>query len=244
MVKSNIKVMVVDGDAEAAAQVSAQLSGSGIEVVALDNGEAALEQIKTFQPTVILSEVVLEGMDGMEFCREAKRISSAPFIFLSEKAEVFDVVLGLEMGADDYIAKPYDPRELVARIKVAVRHMRQVSSTDNTAENSENKDVICLPGLEIDVTTYTVKLDGEFVDMPPKELQVLHMLAEQPNKVFTRDQLLERIWGYDFFGNSRTVDVHIKRIREKLDNGKEHIWDIDTVWGVGYKLLVKSEAAD
>ena len=241
MIKSNAKVLLVENDTETASQISMQLGKNGIEVISVKDGGTALEQFEIVQPSVVVSELYLEDMDGLQLCRTIRNVSSVPFILMSEKADVFDIVLGLEMGADDYISKPFDPRELVARIKVAVRHMRLYASTEIKEKVTEEKKLIQLPGLMIDVSTYTVELDGEKVSMPPKELQVLHMLAEQPNKVFTRDQLLERIWGYDFFGNSRTVDVHVKRIREKLTNGKEHIWKVETVWGVGYKFVLPED---
>ena len=173
---------------------------------------------------------MLPGADGWQVCREIRKISQVPIIMLSAKGETFDKVLGLELGADDYMVKPFETKELIARVKAILRRTK-------VAEAESHEEVV-FPNLVVNKTTYTVKLNGEEVRMPPKELELLFFLSSNPNKVYTRDQLLEYIWGYDFFGDSRTVDVHIKRLREKVEDPK-HNWQIKTVWGIGYKFEVK-----
>ena len=181
-------------------------------------------------PQIVLLDLMLPGMDGWQVCREIRKISTIPIIMLTAKDETFDKVLGLELGADDYMTKPFDPKELIARIKAVMRRTQ-------TAVAPERE--LAFPNLVINMSTYLVTYNGKDIEMPPKEIELLYFLAAHPNKVFTRDQLLEQVWGFDYFGDSRTVDVHIKRIREKLPGSEEYGWQIKTVWSVGYKFEVK-----
>jgi len=176
--------------------------------------------------------VMLPGMDGWQVLRETRKTSNVPIIMLTAKDETFDKVLGLELGADDYIAKPFDMKELVARIKAVIRRYQ-------APEPAEAGKALSFPGLTVNISQYTVNYMGKELEMPPKELELLNFLASHPNQVFTREQLLEQVWGYDYFGDSRTVDVHVKRLREKLTEGEKLGWQIKTVWGVGYKFEVK-----
>jgi len=204
------------------------LEKEGWEVHTVYNGEKAVKVFSDIAPDIVILDIMLPGMDGWQVCREIRKISNIPIIMLSAKGETFDKVLGLELGADDYIVKPFEPKELVARTKAVLRRY-------------EHKDVtheIVYPNLVINKSDYTLKVMGKEIDVPPKELELLFFLASNPNKVFTREQLLERVWGFDFYGDSRTVDVHIKRLREKL-NVPDQKWQLKTVWGVGYKFEVK-----
>ena len=199
----------------------------------LNDGEEALSVFNTFQPNLILLDLMLPGIDGYQVCREIRSKSSTPIIMLSAKGEVFDKVLGLELGADDYIIKPFDSKELVARVKAVLRRYQPVKQE---APKSSAK-IVEYPDLVINQTNYSVLYQGHPVDMPPKELELLYFLASSPNQVFTREQLLDHIWGYEYIGDTRTVDVHIKRLREKI---KDHpSWSLSTVWGIGYKFEVK-----
>ena len=187
-----------------------------------------------YQPNLMLLDLMLPGIDGYQVCREIRSKHNTPIIMLSAKGEVFDKVLGLELGADDYILKPFDSKELVARVKAVLR--RYQPAKPETPAASRGK-VVDYPGIEINLTNYAVTVDGKNVDMPPKELELLYFLASSPNQVFTREQLLDQIWGYEYVGDTRTVDVHIKRLREKI---KDHpSWGLSTVWGIGYKFEVK-----
>ncbi len=197
------------------------------------NGEDALREFELFRPNLILLDLMLPGMDGYQVCREIRQRSSVPIIMLSAKGEVFDKVLGLELGADDYIIKPFDSKELVARVKAVLRRYQPnpASQPKPSGKYVEYEDLI------INLTNYSVVYCGKTVEMPPKELELLYFLASSPNQVFTREQLLDHIWGYEYIGDTRTVDVHIKRLREKIkDRGN---WSLATVWGIGYKFEVR-----
>ena len=196
--------------------------------------EEALTAFESYQPNLMLLDLMLPGIDGYQVCREIRSKHNTPIIMLSAKGEVFDKVLGLELGADDYVLKPFDSKELVARVKAVLR--RYQPAKPETPAASRGK-VVDYPGIEINLTNYAVTVDGKNVDMPPKELELLYFLASSPNQVFTREQLLDQIWGYEYVGDTRTVDVHIKRLREKI---KDHpSWGLSTVWGIGYKFEVK-----
>ena len=195
-----------------------------------DRGDEALKMFKASPPNLMLLDIMLPGMDGWQVCREVRKISNIPIIMLTAKDETFDKVLGLELGADDYVVKPFDMKELVARIKAVTRRFQ--------AADAPEKELV-FPGLTININQYTVMYMGKELEMPPKELELLYFLASHPGMVFTREQLLEQVWGYDYFGDSRTVDVHVKRLREKLTEGEKLGWQIKTVWGVGYKFEVK-----
>ena len=227
------KILIVDDDANIAELISLYLTKECYETMIVNDGEEALSVFKTFQPNLILLDLMLPGIDGYQVCREIRSKSSTPIIMLSAKGEVFDKVLGLELGADDYIIKPFDSKELVARVKAVLRRYQPAKQE---AVNPSAK-IVEYPDLAINQTNYSVLYQGHPVDMPPKELELLYFLASSPNQVFTREQLLDHIWGYEYIGDTRTVDVHIKRLREKI---KDHpSWSLSTVWGIGYKFEVK-----
>ena len=228
------KILIVDDDVNIAELISLYLTKECFETMMVHDGEEALSVFHTFQPNLILLDLMLPGIDGYQVCREIRAKSNTPIIMLSAKGEVFDKVLGLELGADDYIIKPFDSKELVARVKAVLRRYQPIVKQE--APKSTAK-VVEYPDLVINQTNYSVLYQGESVDMPPKELELLYFLASSPNQVFTRDQLLDHIWGYEYIGDTRTVDVHIKRLREKI---KDHpAWSLSTVWGIGYKFEVK-----
>ena len=190
--------------------------------------------IKTYQPNIMLLDIMLPGIDGYEVLREVRKSSNLPIIMLSAKGEVFDKVLGLELGADDYIMKPFDSKEMVARVKAVLRRFQPTIQAANTPEDTLPVEQVTYPDLTINLTDYSVHYKGGVVEMPPKELELFYFLASHPNQVFTREQLLDHIWSYDYIGDTRTVDVHIKRLREKF---KDHpAWKLTTVWGIGYKF--------
>ena len=198
------------------------------------DGESALQEISGFSPDLILLDLMLPGIDGYQVCREVRQKSQTPIIMLSAKGEVFDKVLGLELGADDYLEKPFDTKELVARVKAVLRRYK-ASAPSAPVSNAKQ---VTYPSLTINLTNYSVIYNGRTVEMPPKELELLYFLAASPNRVFTREQLLDQIWGYEYVGDTRTVDVHIKRLREKI---KDHeSWRIATIWGIGYKFEVRN----
>jgi two-component system OmpR family response regulator len=226
---NNIKVLVIDDDVNICELIRLYLEKEGYQVLAVYNGKKGIEVFSDFAPSIVILDIMLPGADGWQVCREIRKVSNIPIIMLSAKGETFDKVLGLELGADDYIVKPFEPKELVARIKAVLR--RYEYKDINTQE-------IVYPNLVINKTNYTVKVAGKEVEMPPKELELLFFLASNPNKVFTREQLLEHVWGFDFYGDSRTVDVHVKRLREKIDM-QNQFFQLKTVWGVGYKFEVK-----
>ncbi len=222
------KILVVDDDFNICEVLKLYLENDGYEVKCAGDGTEALDAFKIFEPDLVLLDIMMPKKDGWQVCREIREQSAKPIIMLSAKGEVFDKVLGLELGADDFIIKPFDMKEVAARIKAVLRRC-------NISENFNNEDVIKFDNLEISKQKYELKLAGKVVDIPPKELELLFFLTSNHNRVFTRDQLLDRVWGFDYAGESRTVDVHVKRLREKLD-GVSDKWILKTVWGVGYKF--------
>lgn len=231
---NKLKIMIVDDDPNIQQLISLYLTREGFDVVTASSGDEALRIFKSDPPSLMLLDIMLPVMDGWQVCREVRKVSNIPIIMLTAKDETFDKVLGLELGADDYIVKPFDTKELVARIKAVLRRFQTV----DTASTAGGKE-LSFPGLTINISQYTVTYLGRPLEMPPKELELLYFLASHPGTVFTREQLLEQVWGYDFFGDSRTVDVHVKRIRDKLVGSEELGWVLKTVWGVGYKFEVK-----
>ena len=228
------KILIVDDDENIAELLSLYLTKECFDTQMVYDGEEALRAFDSYQPNLILLDLMLPGIDGYQVCREIRSRSNVPIIMLSAKGEVFDKVLGLELGADDYIIKTYYSKELVARVKAFLS--RNQPAKPETNDVSKGKCVE-YPGISINLTNYSVVVDGQHVDMPPKELELLYFLAASPNQVFTREQLLDQIWGYEYIGDTRTVDVHIKRLREKI---KDHNgWSLSTVWGIGYKFEVK-----
>lgn len=232
------KILIVDDDENIAELVSLYLIKECYDTKTVGDGEAALSAFHSYNPNLILLDLMLPGMDGYEICKEIRKTSSVPIIMLSAKGEVFDKVLGLELGADDYIIKPFDTKELVARVKAV---LRRYQPTNNSAPKTEQTgEFVVYEDLIINQTNYSVQYFGKNIELPPKELELFYFLASHPNQVFTREQLLDHIWGYDYIGDTRTVDVHIKRLREKF---KEHnSWSLATVWGIGYKFEVKNHA--
>lgn len=229
------KILIVDDDENIAELISLYLAKECFDTMMVHDGEKALIANETYQPNLILLDLMLPGIDGYQVCREIRTRSNVPIIMLSAKGEVFDKVLGLELGADDYVMKPFDSKELVARVKAVLRRYHAIPKQEPSTE-AKGKCVE-YPGIVINLTNYSVLVDGNNVDMPPKELELLYFLASSPNQVFTREQLLDQIWGYEYIGDTRTVDVHIKRLREKI---KDHSnWSLSTVWGIGYKFEVK-----
>lgn len=227
------KILIVDDDENIAELISLYLTKEFFETKIVKNGMEAINECDSWQPNLVLLDLMLPGLDGYQVCRAIRQRSLVPIIMLSAKAEVFDKVLGLELGADDYIVKPFDPKELVARVKAVLRRyqfpMAEVPKVP--------QKYIEYPDLSINLTNYSVTYRGQTVDMPPKELELLYFLANSPNQVFTREQLLDQIWGYEYVGDTRTVDVHIKRLREKIRGNQS--WSIATVWGIGYKFEVR-----
>lgn len=228
------KILIVDDDNNIAELISLYLMKECFDTMIVNDGESALEAFASYSPSLILLDLMLPGIDGYQVCREIRADSQIPIIMLSAKGEVFDKVLGLELGADDYIEKPFDSKELVARVKAVLRRVKPVA----TAEAPANDKCVTYPDLIINLTDYSVTYMGNIIEMPPKELELLYFLASQPNHAFTREQLLAQIWGYDYVGDTRTVDVHIKRLREKLED--HEMWKISTIWGIGYKFDVRS----
>ena len=231
---SKQKILIVDDDNNIAELIALYLTKECFETTIVNDGESALTAVDSFAPNLILLDLMLPGIDGYQVCREVRAKSSTPIIMLSAKGEIFDKVLGLELGADDYMEKPFDSKELVARVKAVLRRYKPAPA----AAAAPNIKSVEYPDLSINQTNYSVVYMGHTIDMPPKELELLYFLASSPNHVFTREQLLDQIWGYEYIGDTRTVDVHIKRLREKI---KDHAsWRIVTVWGVGYKFEVKA----
>ena len=228
---SNEKVLVVDDDTNICELLRLYLEKEGYAVSIANDGVSALQTFNRVQPDITLLDIMLPQLDGWQILREVRKTSNKPIIMLTAKGEVFDKVLGLELGADDYITKPFDTKEVIARIKAVLRR------TGNTVEDSNVKKVE-YDKLSVNLTKYELIVDGKKVDAPPKEMELLFHLASNPDRVFTRDQLLDEVWGFDFYGDSRTVDVHIKRIREKLANVSDK-WELSTVWSVGYKFTTK-----
>ena len=227
------KILIVDDDTNISDLIALYLTKECFDTKCVKDGDDSLMAFCVFQPNLILLDLMLPGIDGYQVCREIRKTSSTPIIMLSAKGEVFDKVLGLELGADDYIIKPFDSKELVARVKAVLRRTQMLPSPSVEKENN----IVSYPDLEINMNNYSVIYMGKKIDMPPKELELLHFLASSPNQVFTREQLLDHIWGYEYMGDTRTVDVHVKRIREKMTE-HEH-WALSTVWGIGYKFELK-----
>jgi DNA-binding response OmpR family regulator len=232
------KILIVDDDANIAELISLYLTKECFDTLMVQDGEEAIQKFGTYQPNLILLDLMLPGIDGYEVCREIRKTSSVPIIMLSAKGEIFDKVLGLELGADDYIIKPFDSKELVARVKAVLRRFHPTTTTPvDTIASEQTGDYVSYPDLIINQSNYSVIYYGNTIEMPPKELELFYFLASHPNQVFTREQLLDHIWGYEYIGDTRTVDVHIKRLREKI---KDHAsWSLSTVWGIGYKFEVK-----
>ena len=226
------RILIVDDDESIAELISLYLIKECYETKMVFDGESAIAAFPEFKPDLILLDIMLPGMDGYQVCREVRAKADTPVIMLSAKGEVFDKELGLEMGADDYMIKPFDSKELVARVKAVLRRYSQKPQAEPAKK--ENGKVVEYPGLIVNLTNYSVHYNGEIVEVPPKELELLYFLASSPNRVFTREQLLDNIWGYEYVGDTRTVDVHVKRLREKLPGNRE--WSISTVWGIGYKF--------
>lgn len=233
------KILIVDDDANIAELISLYLTKECYDTKTASDGEEALKEFRSWQPDLILLDIMLPGIDGYQVCREIRTVSQTPIIMLSAKGEVFDKVLGLELGADDYMEKPFDTKELVARVKAVLRRTRQSSPVQDNTNHTDEK-IVSYPDLTINLTNYSVTYMGKNIDMPPKELELLYFLASQPGRVFTREQLLNQIWGYEYVGDTRTVDVHIKRIREKIHD--HEAWSITTIWGIGYKFETHTDS--
>ncbi len=228
-----IKVLIADDDFNICDLLRMYLEKEGYEVKSASDGAMAVEYFSSFNPDIVILDVMMPRLDGWQTLREIRKTSDCPIIMLTAKGETFDKVLGLELGADDYVVKPFDTKELIARIKAILRR------TDATPKKSEEEfKEVAYDKLVVNLTKYELKVDGKVVDTPPKELELLYHLAANPNRVYSRDQLLDEVWGFEYYGDSRTVDVHIKRLREKLE-GISDQWSVKTVWGVGYKFETK-----
>ena len=231
------RILIVDDDYNIAELISLYLTKECFETKIVGDGEEALRVFPEFQPNLILLDLMLPGIDGYQVCRELRSTSQVPIIMLSAKGEIFDKVLGLELGADDYMIKPFDSKELVARVKAVLRRYQPPVQTPASSVTEQHGNFVEYPDLIVNLTNYSVIYNGHSIELPPKELELLYFLASSPNQVFTREQLLDHIWGYEYIGDTRTVDVHVKRLREKI---KDHeTWSIATVWGIGYKFEVK-----
>ncbi len=228
---SQSKILIVDADENICELLRLYLEKDGFDVQIANEGEEALRLAERFLPDLILLDIMLPKLDGWQVCREIRKTSETPIIMLTAKGETFDKVLGLELGADDYVTKPFETKEVLARIKAVLRRTQAGESTSDLKEVRFDK-------LRVNLTNYELEVDGKTIDTPPKELELIFYLASNPNRVFTRDQLLDGVWGLDYYCDSRTVDVHIKRLREKLEGVSEE-WNLKTVWGVGYKFEVK-----
>ena len=226
----NQKILIVDDDQNICELLRLYLAKEGYETLIAHDGEKALELFEQNKPNMVLLDVMMPRMDGWEVCRRIRAQANTPIIMLTAKGETFDKVLGLELGADDYVVKPFDSKEVVARIKAVLRRCNP--------EESGKEGVIQFENLSLNMSRYELKVKGKVVEAPPKELELLAYLAGHPNRVFTRDQLLDEVWGSEYYGDSRTIDVHIKRLREKLEGASEQ-WSLKTVWGVGYKFEAK-----
>ena len=224
------KILIVDDDANICELLRLYLEKDGFDTVVANDGEQAVEYASKYSPDLILLDIMLPKLDGWQVCREIRKTSETPIIMLTAKGETFDKILGLELGADDYVSKPFDTKEVIARIKAV---LRRTNDSDKGSQISE----VRYDKLRINLTNYELEVNGVKIDTPPKELELIYHLASNPNRVYTRDQLLD-VWGFDYYGDSRTVDVHVKRLREKLENVSDE-WSLKTVWGVGYKFEVK-----
>ncbi len=228
----NNKILVADDDQNICELLKLYLENDGYTVYVANDGKEAVSLFQTKSPDLILLDIMLPKMDGWQVCREIRKTSQAPIIMVTAKGETFDKVLGLELGADDYVTKPFDAKEVMARVKAVLRR------SSGEAPAPDEKKVVTYDNLEINITNYELKVKGVAVDTPPKELELIYHFASNPNRVYTRDQLLDEVWGFDYYGDSRTVDVHVKRLREKLE-GVSDKWALKTVWGVGYKFETK-----
>jgi DNA-binding response OmpR family regulator len=229
---ANERILIVDDDTNICELLRLYLEKDGFQTDIVTDGIKAIEVFNSVNPELVLLDIMLPGMDGWQICREIRKTSQTPIIMLTAKGETFDKVLGLELGADDYITKPFETKEVIARIKAVLRRSSSVSSTTETTKE------VNFDKLSINLTNYELKVDGKAIDTPPKELELIFHLANNPNRVYTRDQLLDEVWGFEYYGDSRTVDVHVKRLREKLEGVSEK-WSLKTVWGVGYKFETK-----
>lgn len=227
---ANLKILVVDDDSNINELLRLYLEKEGFSVIQAYDGQEAVKKFGEFSPDLVLLDIMLPGIDGWQVCREIRKTSDKPVIMVTAKGETFDKVLGLELGADDYVVKPFDTKEVVARIKAVLRRYSSKTSTEIREVRYDN--------LVVNLSNYELRVRGQPVDTPPKELELLYHLASNPNRVYTRDQLLDEVWGFEYYGDSRTVDVHVKRLREKLDGVSEK-WSLKTVWGVGYKFESK-----
>ena len=225
-----IKILVVDDDENICELLRLYLEKENFQVITCADGQSAVELEKTERPSLILLDIMLPKLDGWQVCREIRKNSDVPIIMVTAKSDTFDKILGLELGADDYVAKPFDAKEVVARVKAVLRR--------NSNDTASKTKVVTFDKMTINIENYELIVDGKNIDTPPKELELVFHLASNPNRVYTRDQLLDEVWGFDYYGDSRTVDVHVKRLREKLENVSEQ-WSLKTVWGVGYKFEVK-----
>ena len=231
------RILIVDDDYNIAELISLYLTKECFETKIVGDGEEALRVFPEFQPNLILLDLMLPGIDGYQVCRELRSTSQVPIIMLSAKGEIFDKVLGLELGADDYMIKPFDSKELVARVKAVLRRYQPPVQTPASSVTEQHGNFVEYPDLIVNLTNYSVIYNGHSIELPPKDLELLYFLASSPNQVFTREQLLDHIWGYEYIGDTRTVDVHIKRLREKIKGNDK--WALTTVWGIGYKFEVK-----
>lgn len=225
------KILVADDDINICELLRLYLEKEGYEAIAVNDGAQAVDKFNSESPDLVLLDIMMPKLDGWQVCREIRKKSDCPIIMITAKSETFDKVLGLELGADDYVVKPFDTKEIVARIKAVLRRTGKNTNENGSKEVSYDK-------LVVNMTEYVLKVDGKSIDTPPKELELLYHLASNPNRVYTRDQLLDEVWGFEYYGDSRTVDVHIKRLREKLEGVSEK-WALKTVWGVGYKFETK-----
>ena len=225
------RILIVDDDANICELLRLYLEKDGFETVVASDGQMAVEYANKYSPDLILLDIMLPKLDGWQVCREIRKVSETPIIMLTAKGETFDKILGLELGADDYVSKPFDTKEVIARIKAVLRRSQDADKQNQIKEVRFDK-------LKINLTNYELVVDGKVIDTPPKELELIFHLASNPNRVYTRDQLLDEVWGFDYYGDSRTVDVHVKRLREKLEDVSNE-WSLKTVWGVGYKFEVK-----
>lgn len=231
------RILIVDDDYNIAELISLYLTKECFETKIVGDGEEALRVFPEFQPNLILLDLMLPGIDGYQVCRELRSTSQVPIIMLSAKGEIFDKVLGLELGADDYMIKPFNSKELVARVKAVLRRYQLPVQMPASSVTEQHGNFVEYPDLIVNLTNYSVIYNGHSIELPPKELELLYFLASSPNQVFTREQLLDHIWGYEYIGDTRTVDVHIKRLREKIKGNDK--WALTTVWGIGYKFEVK-----
>ena len=231
------RILIVDDDYNIAELISLYLTKECFETKIVGDGEEALRVFPEFQPNLILLDLMLPGIDGYQVCRELRSTSQVPIIMLSAKGEIFDKVLGLELGADDYMIKPFDSKELVARVKAVLRRYQLPAQMPASSVTEQHGNFVEYPDLIVNLTNYSGIYNGHSIELPPKELELLYFLASSPNQVFTREQLLDHIWGYEYIGDTRTVDVHIKRLREKIKGNDK--WALPTVWGIGYKFEVK-----